>query len=60
MSNDYFSFMSSKWEDKHAKQRSAFEARCPPGARLENCFASIELIFAAMPWLFGASAAARR
>jgi hypothetical protein len=21
MSDDYFSFMSSKWEDKHAKQR---------------------------------------
>ena len=21
LSNDYFSFMSSKWEDKHAKQR---------------------------------------
>ena len=26
MSNDYFSFMSSKWEDKHAKQRPPTKA----------------------------------
>jgi hypothetical protein len=28
MSDDYFSFMSSKWEDKHAKQRPPTNA--PP------------------------------
>jgi hypothetical protein len=28
MSDDYFSFMSSKWEDKSAKQRPPMEA--PP------------------------------
>jgi hypothetical protein len=28
MSDDYFSFMSSKWEDKHAKQRPPMKA--PP------------------------------
>jgi hypothetical protein len=28
MSDDYFSFMSSKWEDKHAKQRPRIVA--PP------------------------------
>lgn len=26
MSDDYFSFMSSKWEDKHAKNRQATKA----------------------------------
>ena len=26
MSDDYFSFMSSKWEDKHAKQRQPTKA----------------------------------
>ena len=32
MSEDYFSFMSSKWEDKHAKQRQPVVA--PPEASL--------------------------
>jgi hypothetical protein len=30
MSDDYFSFMSSKWEDKSAKQRPPMKA--PPAA----------------------------
>jgi hypothetical protein len=29
MSDDYFSFMSNKWEDKHAKQRNRTVALPP-------------------------------